>query len=338
VTDDGEPDERPEVTRREAVAGASGLLTGVGAFRAIDNVLLGYGETGRGTNVLEQDLADLVTARLSLGYDERVNGHRIRITPDAIEVGTASGGRRLATTGDARAAARELDEDRGLDGRLASLYADVRAFRAGDVRVSFSQPAAFFERVRRSDTRPDTVAAIRGHRDRVVAPGVVEAFTGADTTRPERVVEALVGAFRERAAYDFTRYAAGSVEDNVIFGLADLRQHFEQDVSFDAMLAREAETGLFCYEFVARSREALEAVPPWAQRVPVATAYVRDDRHKHAYTGVAAAIRVDGELVVPMTFVDYTHTTLYDALDLTGIMGRGLAAYDDRHRATDVFW
>jgi hypothetical protein len=39
-----------------------------------------------------------------------------------------------------------------------------------------------------------------------------------------------------------------------------------------------------------------------------------------------------------MTFVDYTHTTLYDALDLTGIMGRGLAAYDDRHRATDVFW
>ena len=53
MTAGSDANERPAFTRREAVAGASGLLTGVGAFRTIDNVLLGYGETGAGTNVRE---------------------------------------------------------------------------------------------------------------------------------------------------------------------------------------------------------------------------------------------------------------------------------------------
>jgi hypothetical protein len=39
-----------------------------------------------------------------------------------------------------------------------------------------------------------------------------------------------------------------------------------------------------------------------------------------------------------MTFVDYTHSTLYDDLGVTSVAGRGLAAYDDRHRATHVRW
>jgi hypothetical protein len=50
------------------------------------------------------------------------------------------------------------------------------------------------------------------------------------------------------------------------------------------------------------------------------------------------AIRVGGELRFPMTFVDYTHTTLYDDVGLTGVLGEGLAAYDDGHRADEIYW
>ena len=338
MTDELNATERPEFTRREAVAGASGLLTGVGAFRAIDNVLLGYGETGTGTNIVEQDLAHLLTATHSLTYDEHIAGHPVRLRDGAVIVSTASGDRRLALAEDARPEARDLDADLGLDGRLAALYADVRAFRAGNVRFSFSQPAPFFDRLRDAAVRPDFVASVRGRGDRTVDPAVVERFAGADPARPARVADALVEAFRERASYDVQRYAAGSIEDNVIFGAADLRTRFEDDVSYEAMLSSEDATGLFCWEFAFRSMEAFHAVAPWAQRVPVAAAYVRDARHKHAYTGVASAVRDDGDLVVPMTFVDYTHSTLYDDFNVTGLTGRGLAAYDDRHRVTHVYW
>lgn len=39
-----------------------------------------------------------------------------------------------------------------------------------------------------------------------------------------------------------------------------------------------------------------------------------------------------------MTFIDYTHTTLYDDFNLTSLMGEGFDAYNDRHRADEMFW
>jgi hypothetical protein len=338
VTGDHDGSVPSGVTRREAVATTGGLLTGVGVFRAIDNIFLGYGQAGRGTNLLEQDLVDLVTARLELRLDESIGGTRVRIDDTAVVVSTGDGDSRLALDADERSAARELDARLGLDGRLAALYADARAVRTGEVRFRFSQPAAFFDRLRTGRTRPGVVGAIRGARDRIVAPEIVEAFAGADPARPARVVEALVPAFREHATYDVPRYVAGSIEDNVLFGAADLREHFEDDVSYEAMRATDSDTGMFCYEFVTRSCAALQACSPRDQRVPVATAYVRDARHKHAYTGIASAVRTDGNLVVRMTFVDYTHSTLYDDFNATGLMGRGLAAYDARHRVSHVYW
>lgn len=331
------PEDLPEVSRRRAIAGAGGLLSGVGAIRAIDNVLLGYGELGNGTNLLEQDLAAVASENISVGYDDRVDGHRLRLTDGALLVSAGDGERRLAFETDERERARELDADLGLDGRLAALYADTRAVRTGQYRMTFSQPAEFFQRVREAEARPDVVAGLRGRGDRRVDPDVVERFAGVSPRRPESLADELVAAFREHASYDVPRYAAGSIEDNVVFRAVDLRTHFENDVSFEAMLEAE-ETGLFCWELVVRSMEALQAVAPWAQSVPVANAYVRDKRHKHAYTGVASAVREDGELVLPMTFLDYTHSTLYDDLHITPVTGRGLAAYDDRHRATHVFW
>ena len=338
MTQDAGGDDRPAVTRREAVAVAGGLLTGVGAFRAIDNVLLGYGETGAGTNVREQDLAGPVSETLTVGYDEQVRGHRVRLAGGAIEVSTGSDTRRLDLSADWGASVRALDDELGLAGRLAALYADLRAVRSGDVRFAFSQPAAFFDRVRAADARPDVLAAVRGRGDRTVPPATVERFAGTPPSEPEPLADALVGAFREQAAYDVPRYVAGAIEDNVIFGAADLRGHLGSDVTFEAMLSSEGDTRLFCREFALRSMEALQAAAPWHQHLPVAAAYVRDARHKHVYTGVASAIRTDGDLVVPMTFLDYTHSTLYDDVNVTGLTGRGLAAYDDRHRVTHVYW
>jgi hypothetical protein len=39
-----------------------------------------------------------------------------------------------------------------------------------------------------------------------------------------------------------------------------------------------------------------------------------------------------------MTFVDYTHSTLYDDFNARGLLGDGVEAYDDRHRATAIEW
>lgn len=337
MTDGPDLEDLPEISRRRAIAGAGGVLSGVGVVRGLDNVVLGYGELGNGTNLHEQDLAALVTENMAVEYDERVAGHRVRVTDDAVVVSTGSGARRLPLATDERAEARDLDADLGFDGRLTALYADVRDLRTGAYRMAFSQPEPFFDRVRAGDARPDAVAGIRGRGDRRADPGVVERFADAPPTRPARLAAALVSAFRAHASYDIPRYAAGSIEDNVIFGAADLRQYFENEVSFEAMLDRE-DTGLFCWELVVRSMEALQVVAPWAQSVPVAACYTRDRRHKHAYTGVVSVVREDGDLVVPMTFLDYTHSTLYDDLHVTWLTGRGLAAYDGRHRATHVYW
>jgi hypothetical protein len=82
-------------------------------------------------------------------------------------------------------------------------------------------------------------------------------------------------------------------------------------------------------------------------------AVVTDARHKHVYTGLATVVREDeggadggeggdenaaGDLVVPMTFLDYMHSTQYDDLHLRGVLGEGVNAYDRRHRTDDVYW
>ncbi|MEF8778980.1 MAG: hypothetical protein V5A36_08715, partial [Natronomonas sp.] len=195
----------------------------------------------------------------------------------------------------------------------------------------------FFERVGDAQFRPGLATAIRNNRDRTTDPAVVERFADADPSDTAALVEGLVGGFREHTSYDVPRYLAGSIEDNVIFGAHDVRQYFEEEVDFESLLEANG-TVIFCWELVFRSMEALQAVPASDQTVPVAACYVSDSRHKHAFTGVLSAIRVDGELRLPMTFLDYTHTTLYDDIHATVILGEGLAAYNTGHRATDIYW
>lgn len=334
-TDAGDVDLDRRRTLKLLAAGAGSVAAG----KAIDNVLLGYGVLA-GTNLVDQDLATLARNGFLDGRATAATAgdHRLVLDGGTLTVETASGTERASLTlAEATPAdAREVDEDLGLAGApVEQAVTDLRDVRAGAVSFQFANYGPFFERVRDAEARPFTVGLARGESsgaDRAV----VAAFTGADPTDPEAVVEGLAAGFREYSGYDLERYVAGSVQDNVVFGLADLRQYFESEVDFRTVM--EADVGMFCYEFTNRSIEALHAVEAVEQRPPVVAGSVLDRRHKHMYTAVASAIREDGDLVVPVTFVDYTHSTLYDDLNLRGVMGEGVEAYDERHRATKIYW
>lgn len=330
-----------EVTRRKLLAGSSGGIVAIGSGRAVYNVLLGYG-TITGTNLLEQDLDPLVAENLEPtgGHVADVDGYAIDYREGSVRV---LDGRRVHRTLDTESASDDSADaaavDRELElagGPLEELVDDLGDLAAGEVRFEYDSYPAFFETVAAGDARPFTVQALRGRR--TADPDVVETFTGVDPSDPEAVIEGLVGGFREHTSYDFRRYVAGSIEDNILFGRRDLRQRYESPTDFEALMAGE-DTGLFCYELTRRSVEALQSVPAPEQRAPVVAGYVRDARHKHVYTIVASAIRDrDDELVVPVTFVDYTHSTQYDDLRLRRVLGEGLDAYGDGHRATSVDW
>ena len=95
---------------------------------------------------------------------------------------------------------------------------------------------------------------------------------------------------------------------------------------------------MFCQELTHRSIEAFHAPSVLAQSPPVASVIAFDPRPRHNYTAVASVPRRDGELVAPIAFLDYTHSTLYDDLNLRGVLGEGLEAYNSRHRARELAW
>lgn len=326
-----------ELTRRQLLAGAVGGGAVVGGGKAVDNVVLGY-DRYTGTNLLRQDLDPLVLA------DLRPSGSHATLEDGRIEhddwtVAVRADGETLASLDVRRTDpddAADRDAELGLsDGPLEELVADLGAFEAGRLRLEYSSYPSFFERCDGAETRPFTVAALRGYRS--ADPDVVADFADAPPENPLAVAEGLVDGFRDHSSYDVPRYLAGSVEDNVLFGAVDLRQHFESPTDFEALRSGEND-GLFCYELARRSVEAFQAVPTTAQSPPVFGGYVKDDRHKHVYTILASVLRADGDLVIPVTFLDYTHTTLYDDLRATRVLGEGLDAYGDRHRATSIDW
>ncbi|WP_435364058.1 hypothetical protein [Haloarchaeobius sp. DYHT-AS-18] len=346
---DDDTDPSPALSRRRLLAGVGGLGA-LGAGKAVDNIFLGYGIL-MGTNLLTQDTARLAGERLGpTPFETTVADHILAVDRGQVHVGGADASadpEPVISLAGSPTDAAEVDDEYGLPGvttelvrddpPLAAALGDVNATEVDGLRFEFHQYEAFFERVQEADSRPFSVMRLRGDRYRPIGTETIRAFTDADPSDPKAVIEGLVGGFREYSGYDLPRYAAGSLEDNVLMGHGDLRDHFESPTTYDALLSGR-NTGLFCYEFVHRSIEALHAVPAHEQTAPVFAGVVTDERHKHAYTAVGSVIREDGELVVPVTFVDYTHSTLYDDLLATGVLGRGLRAYDDRHRASDIYW
>ncbi|WIV66751.1 hypothetical protein [Natrialbaceae archaeon AArc-T1-2] len=326
-----------DLTRRQLLAGAVGGGAAVGGGRAIYNVFLGY-DRFTGTNLLRQDLDPLVLEYLQpSGEGATVDGYRIEADGDDVTV--HDGDTRVATldpSTDDPASAAAVDDELGLaDGPLEEVIADLGALEAGDVRFVYDNYPGFFELVESGDDRPYTVAGLRGRRS--AEPDLIGELTGADPRDPKAVAEGLAETFREHTNYDVPRYVAGSIEDNVLLGRYDLRRYFESPTDFESMVEGR-DSGLFCYDLTRRSVEALQATPAPEQTTPVFAGFVRNARHKHVYTVVASAIRDNGELVIPVTFLDYTHSTLYDDFRLRRILGEGLDAYDDGHRATEIAW
>ncbi len=335
--------ELPSVSRRDALKYLGGGALALAAGRSVDNVMVGYG-TLVGTNLREQARTDVLDEIAREGFDRReryaaaLGDRTLLVEGDTLSL-KGTDGRIFSrkVTGLSVQEARDLDNRHGLDGEpVAELTRDLQGM--SDIDFEFYRFEPFFERLAAAETRPFTVGAVRGPLVREVEPSAVTAFASVDPARPRSVLTGLEAAFRQNTDYDISRYAAGAVQDNVIFGAADLRAPFREPVEFGALADADGPRGMFCYEFTARSVEALHAVPAHRQRVPVVAASVFDRRHKHVYSIVASIVREDGRLVVPATFVDYTHSTLYDDLNLRGVLGEGFEAFNDRHRATAIRW
>ena len=325
--------DRRRVLRAAAIGGL-----GLGAAKAVDNVLVGYGPLV-GENLHTQSLAALASEGLFSGLRTvAADGHRLHLVNESLSVFDGEQRRvsvEVAETTPSEAAA--LDDELGLSsGPLEQVVRDLQALTTGSAPFAFGPVDETFARARAADPRPYTTGLLRGG-SLGVDPGLVGEFTGADPTDPEAVIRGLVGAFREKTDYDVPRYLAGAVQFNVAMNTVPLREPFEDPVDWPALTDGET-TGLFCNEYAKRSVEALHAADPRVQTPPTAGALVYDTRHRHVYTLAASVVREGGELVVPTTFVDYMHSTLYDDFAMTGVMGEGLEAYDRRHRATGIGW
>ncbi|MFP4633081.1 MAG: hypothetical protein ACLFMT_06575 [Halobacteriales archaeon] len=316
-----------DLDRRKFLALGGGLAAVAGA-KAVHNVFLGYGK-----NLKSQDLAATMRADLSpMPFETDVDGLSLdvgRVHAAVERDGDRVGSFRLGDHGDARALESEVEADLG----LVDLSRDHEALDEGDYEFEFHSFDGFFERVEDATFRPYAVEMLRGDYVDVPADDVEE--VAADPRSTRELLLGLREGFRERTRYDVPRYLAGSVEDNILRRRVDLRRHFENDVGWDSVVAGDAR--LFCWEYNERSAEALHSVSAFEQDVPVAAAEIGDRRHKHAFLGVVTCVW-DGGLKLPTAFVDYTHSTLYGDFGLTPVMGDGLRAFDDGHRADYVRW
>jgi len=315
---------------------AGGL--GLGALKSADNVVLGYGPIV-GENLHTQPLAELTSQGMFRGHRSvKADNHRLVLMGDILRVYSGDTLRtQFRVDAMTPVGAAALDTELGLrTGPLEQVVRDLQALTDGVAPFAFGHVTEVFERARAANPRPYTTGLLRGGSIGADQTLVAE-FLNADTTDPEAVIRGLVPAFREKTDYDVPRYLAGAVQFNIAMNRASLREPFEEPVDW-AALTDKTTTGMFCNEYAKRSVEALHAVDPRRQTPPTAGALVYDTRHRHVYTLAASVVREDGELVIPTTFLDYMHATLYDDAGLTGVMGEGLEAYNRRHRATNIGW
>lgn len=324
--------------RRAWLKRAGAATAGVGAAVAGNNVVLGYGVVS-GTNLTEQSIGDIASEPfLELPREAPVPGGRLRIDRGGDRLSVRGDGvRRLPLAETTPALAREAAAAVAVDpDTVETAVADVLALRRGDVRWEPVEFDAFRGTVAEGTPRPVATGLLRaGYTDG--DPETVAAFTGADPTDPVATAYALAGAFRETTYYDVPRYVAGAIQFNVLLDTVEIRKYLRSDTSFEALVEGRTD-GMFCQELTHRSIEAFHAPSVLAQSPPVASVIAFDPRHRHNYTAVASVTRRDGELVAPIAFLDYTHSTLYDDLNLRGVLGEGLEAYNSRHRARELAW
>lgn len=322
-----------DIGRRGAIKLFGGGLLTAGSAKAVYNVILGYG-----VNLMNQDLQSIASRSLLPAVRSvDVRGGEVYAGKNELSIRSAEGDYLVSVGFDESVRrARETEERLGLEPALTQLHTDVPDLRDRDYEMRFMEFGDFFRYLEEKGSRAYTVGFLRdGYWG--VDPGVVREFSGVHPGNSRRLLDALVQGFRKKTSYDVPRYVAGSVTDNVLMRVVRLRPYFRHDVDYDSLVS-EGDTKLFCYEYVDRSVEALHSVPAWRQDPAVFGGSVLDRRHKHAYTAVGSVVRGSSGLEVPVTFVDYTRTTLYNDLALSGLLGSGVNAYDSHHRASRIDW
>lgn len=320
-----------DLSRRSVLRLVGAGAIGAGAARVIYEYT-GFG-TVTGTNLTEQRLGAI--ARRNLGpspFALRLPNRRLVLDGRSIELRDETGERVDAVS---IADGESVDSDR-LEEPLSELAADLRAIDEGEFAFEFSGCDEFFQRLRDARPRPFTVAALRGRRFRRPSRETVRRFAGVDPSDPASLVTGLAEEFGERTHFDYTRLVAESVQENLLIGAVPIKERFREPTHLDAIL--DGTSGLYCYEYMLRSIEAFHAVAPHRQTVPVFGAIVLDPRHNHAYTGLASVVRENGEVRIPMTFLDYYYSTLFDNLGLQGRFGEGADAYNEYHRAANIHY
>lgn len=326
--------------RRQFLGLLGGGLATVGVGKAIDNTLIGYG-TITGTNLTQQDFVNVSSqsfpqpAQINTQSDTKIIHTDTQLTIETDSTHTYPY--------DTVITADDLPSNLPQEEReeLATTHKDLIDLYTQNYTFDPQSVTEFFDTLSTKNPHPLTVGTLRGTNYQQVSPETVQEFTGVTPTDSQATVNALATALRQHTTYDVPRYLAGSVQDNILFGAVDLRDPFRSDVSFSNLPTNtnEEPIGMFCYEFTWRSIEALHSVPAYKQSPPVFAATVIDDRHKHVYTLLASIYRdTSGTLQIPITFIDYTHVVMYDDANAQGILGDGLNAYNDRHRATNIWW
>jgi hypothetical protein len=323
-----------EMNRRNALKYLSGGVLAASAAR-VGYEVTGYG-TVSGTNLTEQELEPLARETLrATEFDLPVQDGHLRF--DGQMLAYAHGGQTQTsvevqeTTPDAAA---ETGDEYGVAAPFRELTADIDALAAGEVRFEFSSNEAFFERIDEATPRPFTVAALRGDRFGDPDPETLQEFAGCGPEDPAALVEGLATGFRDNAHFDVERWIVFNVEDHVLLNTLQIKEYVSEQTGFEELV--EGSTGLYCWEYARRSLAAFHAAHPHNQSPPVFGAVVTDDRHNHMFTGIASAVRDGGDLVLPMTFVDYSHSTMYDSYGLQWALGSGVDAYSTQHRATEI--
>lgn len=322
------------VNRRNALKYLGGGILTASAAR-IGYEVTGYG-TVSGTNLTEQDLEPLALENLrATPFELPVQDGQLRFDGEMLAYDSGGQTRTAVavqeTTPDGAA---DAGEEFGVAAPFRELTADIDALSAGDVRFEFSSNDAFFERVEAATPRPFTVAALRGDMFGDPDPETLQEFAGSGPENTAGLVDGLATGFRENAHFDVERWIVFNVEDHVLGNTIPIKEYVSEPTGFEELV--EGSTGLYCWEYARRSLAALHAAQPHTQSPPVFGAVVTDDRHNHMFTGFASAIRDGEDLVLPMTFVDYSHSTMYDSYGLRWALGSGVDAYSTQHRATAI--
>lgn len=316
------------LTRRRLLsAGGAGALGLTGA-KTVDNVVLGYGVVGGGTNLREQELGPLFSEHRSLDGEIATADATYWIDGGTLRIGRGADSRAYSFEGRTPGAPE--------DGEGRALFEDLTELGA-ESRYEFHTLGGFLERLGETTPRALATEALRGRVSDPVEPALVERFAGVPPADAIALLRGIKRGFREHGHYDVPRYVGGSIQDNVLRGTVDLRAPFEGPTDFETLIEEER-TGLFCGEMTVRAIEALHSVPATEQDPPLAAFWVRDRRHKHVYNGLASVVRDGGALRLPVTFVDYTDSTLADDFLVRRLTGEMLCAYDRRHRADEIGW